>query len=892
MNIENMKIAGLRNPLGLDEKSPILTWEIKKADSDQNNLVQRCFSVRVEAEHGHIWESGRIESSQQCICLDGMDLQTCSRYFVTLNVETDDGSSTKGTTFWETGFLKTKKWSGKWIGPDREKRQTVQVSDAFGATFDGKESQESDSTKDLYPVVRFQKSVAVADKKVKKARIYATARGVYELMLNDRKVGNMELAPEYSAYDHYLQYQTYDITKDIVAGINEIAVLLADGYYIGRIGMTGIGYDYGDAISFLLQAEIEYEDGSIEMIVSDESWRYAETNILYSDIFIGEKQNLMAEAERSTRLPRVLDESYKVLIGQSAEPLQILDELQAVDILHTPSGETVIDFGQVLAGKVCITVNGNAGNTVVMEHQETLDENGNFFFNIPRFNCEQRDEYILRDGRQVLSPRFTVHGFRYVRISGDFEKLQVEDCKALVVGSSCEKTMDFACSDQNFNQLQHNIQWSQKGNFFSIPMDCPQRERAGWTGDIQIYSETACYNAYVLPFLKRWLAQVRAEQLPGGEIPIVVPYSRGYKMMQQQFGAATSAGWGDVGVILPWTLYRMYGDKIVLAENYEMMERWIAYISRQASIRPKDADNMSDKELEYRKYIWDEGFHFGDWLYPSARDEHGVSDAFLSAMSSKDRVAPAFYAYSVQTMIKISRVLGKQKEAAYYETLDQKIKEAYAALYVEEDGRILPELQGIYVLALQMGLIPEDKREKTTGHLVRMIHENQGCLDTGFLSVPFLLDVLYNNGRKEEAFRLLYNEQCPSWLYEVKKGATTIWESWDAVTEDGRPNITSFNHYAFGCVGSWIYRTILGLSPQSAGFRKVRICPEFDCGLEWAKGYYHTGYGDIKIDWKKEKDGIKLRVDIPIGVSAYIEMQDHEKSRKETVGSGSYSFMI
>lgn len=896
MNIANIKISGMRQPICLDDKNPIVTWEIHMDNQaeTQRNITQQSYKIWVCRNKETIWESGVRREATQICALSPIELLPCTEYQVFIELLLSNGKRLKGESSWRTGYLSQKSWRGSWIGPDRKKRQSVHYEEALAQIHQANDEEEiSGSIQDLYPVTCFQKELPGFSKQIVQAMAYVTARGMYELEIGGEKVGNMELTPEFTPYHKYLQYQAYDVTDILNKKCGKISVILADGYYIGRIGMVGTGYEYGDYLSFLFEMEITFEDGSKETIVSDETWRYTETEIRYSDLFIGEKWDMTYQREAAGRIPIIRKEDYSVLRGQASDAACILQTVPAKQIFVTPKGETVIDFGQVLCGRACIKIHGKEGETIVLDHQETLDENGNFFFNIPKFNCEQRDIFITSSGECELMPKFAYHGFRYVRISGYSGAIEPEQCSAVVIGSPCEKTLEFSCSDSRLNQLQHNIWWSQQSNFCGIPTDCPQRERAGWTGDIQIYAETACMNADIRAFLKRWLEEMRLEQTPSGEIPIVVPFNKGYREMQQQYGgAAGSAGWGDACVIVPWKLYMAYGDQSVLADNFAMMEQWENYVRRQAEL-PADSEKGTDQEeKEYQKYLWNSGFHFGDWLYPSARNEEGVSDAFLSALTSKDLVAPTMYAYSVHTMIQVCEALGKRDRSIYYQELLKKIKEAYAFVYIKEDGRILPELQGIYVLALKMGLVPEDRKAKTVEHLVRLIRENRYCLDTGFLSVPFLLDVLYENGKSDLAYRLLYNERCPSWLYEVKMGATTIWESWDAVSEAGVPTVTSFNHYAFGCVGSWIYRVILGLSPIYPGYKKFKICPDFNCGLESAEGTFHSIYGDIKIHWEKIGNMVNVETEIPVNTTAEICLSYNERTIKKTIGSGQYTYKL
>ena len=876
MIIKNIKINGLYQPVGIDEKNPHISWEL---DSDQENVIQKEIQLQIRDKEQNIWNFQQ-ETCEQQIKYTGPKLLPCTRYELDVKVKDSAGEVSHGETSFETGFLNEKQWSASWISPCREKRQSLSPEGMTPSIMGGEEIPK-DSMEDLYPVVYFEKKICNFGKKVIRARLYITARGVYEAQIDGKKVGNMELAPEFTAYDKYIQYQTYDVTEALQGNDHCMRILLGDGYYIGRIGIMGFGYEYGDNTALLFQLEIQYEDETVQTLVSDEKCLYGETNIEYSDVFIGEMQNLQKEWEDAVHIPLVNEFDNCILSGQAAEPLMITKRIRAKRIITTPAGETVIDFGQVLAGKTEITLQGKGGEKVTFEHQEVLDEKGNFFFNIGRFNCEMQTVYILKEGKQILHPVFAVQGFRYVRVTGYEGELQPENCIALVIGSACEKTGSFQCSDERLNQLQHNIFWSQKSNFFSIPMDCPQRERAGWTGDIQVYIPTACFNMNVYAFMRRWLKQMRAEQTAAGAIPVVVPYSPGYKAMQKnilqffkgcpQGSEDTSSGWGEAAVVVPWTLYQYYGDRGILEENYDMMEKWLAYIEKQTN-----------------DFIWDSGFHFGDWLYPSAKNEDGTADAFLSASSTSKYTAPLMYAYDVQLMIEVCRVLGKEGRARELEVLNTNIKQAFCQRYLDENGRLPAELQGIYVLALRMGIFEGIRKEKAVNHLVQLIQENGGCLDTGFVSVPFLMDVLYENGKEKEAFELLYQEKCPSWLYEIKMGATTIWESWDGIRPDGRPRETSYNHYAFGCVGDWIYRTILGMRRMEAGYQKMKIQPDLSCKLDWVKGSYHSVYGEIEVSWRKTNGKAVLETVIPVGTEAELVLKTDSETIIKQVGSGRY----
>lgn len=440
-------------------------------------------------------------------------------------------------------------------------------------------------------------------------------------------------------------------------------------------------------------------------------------------------------------------------------------------------------------------------------------------------------------------------------------------------------TSEFETSNPLLNQLQSNILWSQKGNILSIPTDCPQRERAGWTGDAWVYGETCCYNQNMYLFFRHWLKEVRLEQFDNGLIPVVVPYSKAYEELQvPAFGTHTSAGWGDVIVALPWYLYQAYGDIEILKENFEAMHRWMKYVENEAE-----------------DYLWDKGFHFGDWLYPSCKDENQKTDMHKSAMTTKEYVATAIYAYSTLLFSKVCDILGQHQLSEYYGGLNKQIRKAFDEKYVDNEGRIKDDFQGVYVMALAMDMVSESKKSLMAAHLIELIKKNGDRLDTGFMSIKFLMDVLKSNGYKETAKKILYQEKCPSWLYEVKMGATTIWETWDAISPDGTVNTTSYNHYAFGCIGDWMYRNLIGINKKSPGYKEVLIKPDFDFDLDYASGAYESLYGKISVKWTKKGKARNVSIDIPVNTTGYFEAEDIDwptlKINGEPVGNKELSLI-
>ena len=517
-----------------------------------------------------------------------------------------------------------------------------------------------------------------------------------------------------------------------------------------------------------------------------------------------------------------------------------------------------------------------------MEYSEVLDKEGNFLKNIIGQNKNQTDAYIAdRDGEFSWRPRFTFHGFQYVRITG-LSDLRKEDIQVYVLGSDLERTGEFLCDHEKINRLMQNIYRSQQGNMLYIPTDCPQREKSGFTGDMQIYAPTAAILMDVEAFLRKWLANCRLSQYPDGQIPNTVPDIPASQLITGD--EVSSAAWGDACVIVPWRLYQAYGDPEILRENYEMMNRWMQYVEkRAASGIPEGKEIQTEEEQERQKYLWNTGFHFGDWLIPSL-SRNGVSDPMQGAEMTRELVAPAIFAYTTALMTEIAGILGDKEREEHYRFLNAKIREAYASEYIVGKGRLKLDYQGMYVLALQMKLIPEEQIPEMVQRLAELVHENDGCLDTGFVSMPFLLDALYENGRPEEAWKLLYQEKCPSWLYEVNKGANTIWESWMNIAEDGTRNNSSYNHFAFGCVADFIYRRILGIQIAKPGYGKVRIAPDLTCGMKWVQGCIETIYGRIEVSWEIQGENASLSVVIPPNVSAEVGFC----GCRQEVGSGRY----
>lgn len=894
--IYELKCNNRINPLGIDTVNPMFSWKLK---SDENDVYQSAYRICVWDESMKLcWDSGKRYSDESTfIRYEGEKLQEKTCYEWQVQIWNDREEAVSEKAFFEMAYLDNSRWRGSFIGrPIPEDKEmgpdpNADLGQILVDMMTGKEVQFEPDRKLEQLNVFTKKFCLKEEKEVSKARIYMTAHGIYELRVNGQKPDKSLFNPGFTAYDSYLEYQTCDVTSFLRRGENEVTVILADGWYKGKFGILGIGENYGDELSFLLNMDVVYTDGTKEKIDSDESFLCKKTPWLYSDILIGCKYDARLEDVLQEEQPaRILSYGYENLKASCAEPVCPLMELKP-EILISPKGETILDFGQNMVGVVRVKVRGMEGTVLKLEHSEVLDKNGNFVNCIDGYNRDQTDYYILKgNGEEIFQPQFTFHGFRYVRLSGYPGKVSADDFTAVVIGSDCEMTGTFYSSNEKLNQLQSNIQWSQRGNLLSIPTDCPQRERAGWTGDVWVYGETCNYNQDCYNFFRRWLANLREEQFEDGLVPIVIPYIKAYKAIQlQSFGTHTSAGWGDVIIGLPWVLYQVYGDISVLQENYNAMEKWMSYVRNEAENGINLKEGADEAAKERQKYLWNTNFHFGDWLYPSCKNEAGETDMFQSANTTKEHVATAIYANSTDIMSKVCRILGKEERAAEYAQLNKKIREAFEAEYVSEDGHIDNDLQGLYVMALAMNMVSEEKKPKLAARLNELILKNHGCLDTGFMSIKFLMDVLLDHGLADTANMVLYQEKCPSWLYEVNWGATTIWETWNSIQPDGERLRFSYNHYAFGCVGNFLYRRILGIQSLAPGYKEILIRPDFRFLLSEVDGEYKSVHGPVKVKWTMNGEKAELEIETPANMTAYLELPGQERKR---IGNGRYSCSV
>ena len=892
MQIYGLKCCGIKNPQGIFQV-PDFSWRLKGKNGENQKAYRIYVYEKEEIKEQLLWDSGKKEGEGgHRILYEGPALDSAQDYLWKVAVCTDSGEMEEGEAqYFSTGILDEKLWRAKWIQADFERKKPDDVLEGW-KIFAGLMPYLEKPEEKLNPCLYFRTEITL-EKKVKKAKLFATAHGIYDTWVNGVNYG-LPLAPGFTKYEQYQEYQSYDITSSLKAGKNVIGAVVADGWYTGKIGLLGAGDQYGDTTAFFAQLMVEYEDGSSEIFGTDESWRAGAGAYMYADLFVGEGYDASKEPEGWMEHGYVNDDWKPVLIrdygysqlkGRTDEPAACVRIQKPKALFCSPKGELILDVGENISGYISLSGMAKAGTKIKLEHGEVLDKEGNFQHNILGQNKNQTDVYIAgKDGIFSYCPKFTFHGFQYVRITG-FDEARLEDFTVHVLATDMERTGEFQCSDPRLNQLQENIFRSQQGNMLYVPTDCPQREKAGWTGDMQAYAPTAAYLMDVDAFLEKWLANMRLEQLEDGRIPDVIPDIPSNRLISPN-KEHCSSGWGDACVIIPYRLYQAYGDIRILRDNYQMMLKWMKYIENKAAAEvPEGYDTSNAEGMKYQKYLWNTGFHYGDWLIPSLSGEGKSPEE--GAELTKELVAPAMYAYTTSLMKEISHVLKETEQEAHFTILNEKIKEAYTHEYLLPDGKLKTDYQGMYVLALQMGLIPVNHREAILARLLRLIEENDGCLDTGFLSMPFLLDVLCDNGRSDKAYDLLYQEKCPSWLYEIRQGANTIWESWNNILEDGTRRDASYNHFAFGCVGDFMYRRILGLNIKEAGYKKMRIAPDLTCRLDWAEGSHETVYGKVWIHWEKEDDKAVLIVEIPPNTEAEVEFA----GKVRQVQSGRHIFM-
>lgn len=774
----------------------------------------------------------------------GPPLEPFQTYSVRITAQDDAGEQAVAERLFQTGRMGLP-WAGKWI------------SDA-GYHFESPDS----------PAPMLFRRTFTVRKPVKRLRVLATAMGIFDLMLDGERINRDYFAPGFTDYSAQLQYVCYEI-GDLPLGEHEFTAVVAGGWAVGRT--TNVS-DTNQSVSkrsaerqaLLAELRLHYEDGSTEVIGTDRRFQVTEDSPWqFADFYDGETYDGSWTPDRAQWRPAV-EEKLKVrpaIFARYGEPVTAHEVLEPVAWTRSPSGELICDFGQNIAGVISVKVKGKLGQKLVFRHGEALEKGELYVQNLR--SAKQTVTYICREGEQKYAPRLTYMGFRYVGIRG----IEQEDLtiRAVALYSDLEQIGRFRCSNEDLNQLQRNLVWSGKDNFVDIPTDCPQRdERQGWTGDIALFASTACFNFDMGRFLDKWLLDMKSEQGKTGSIPFVIPSRKGVTP------SITTSCWGDSCILVPYALYRATGDTEILRRQYPVMKRYLADVRRWAAMTlPK----------YHSPYVFQLMFQFGDWCAP-----YGSVPDWLNR---GPWVGTAYYANSCRLMGEIAGVLGKEKDSRHYAALAGKIGDAFQKVFLDESGRLKEEFQTGYVLPLYFRLIGETGRKVLAQRLWALIEENGCHLSTGFTATPYILFALADNGYADEAYQLLLQDTSPSWLYQLRHGATTTWEQWDAVQEDGTIKEASLNHYAYGAVGDFFYRRVCGLEPTEAGYRKFTVKPVPGGGLRFAECEHRCPFGTIRVRWEQQDGTFRLSVTVPVNTVCRVVLPSGEE---KTVGSGSYEF--
>jgi alpha-L-rhamnosidase len=850
INISSKTCEYEKRPLAVSTKNPRFSW---KLETQGYNVIQCAYRLQVymydwnSNDYGNLlWDTERIVSEASLFVeYKGPELKERERYcwrvriWATVN-HREEESGWSDFSFLETDFLDTK-WKAPFINgllPD--------------------------------PGPHYLRRTFFIEDLPESARVYVTALGMYELWINGKRAGEDLLRPGWTNYKKRLPFQTYDVGELLLKGENVIGAAIAEGWYAGDLTWLNERNLYGDATALSLQLYMFSSEGAESILMTDPEWKSSSGPILYSQLYHGEIYDARLEQE-GWNAPGFDDRTWGGIasvpfeegnvISQDGPSVVKRESLEVKEVIKTPRGETVLDFGQNVSGWVRFTVDGKAGDRVCLKHAEILDRDGNFYTDNMR-SARNSIEYTLKgDGPEIYEPHFTFQGFRYVHVTDYPGPVRKENFIAQVIHSDMEETLEFKTSNELLNRLHSNILWGWKGNSVDIPTDCPQRdERLGWTGDAQVFIGTAAYLMDVNHFFRKWLKDLSSEQRSDGGVPYVIPdILTGIAHKEKNLkDTHSSTGWGDAAVICPWTLYEHYGDKRVLEEQYFSMLGWVEYIHNRAE----------------NGLLWKDGFHFADWVALDAEE-----GSYFGATPS-DLVATAYYAYSVSLLIKAARVLGKHKDASKYKELYSRIVQAFRDEFFTPAGKLSAKTQTGHILALVLDLVPERYRAECADDLRTLIAENDGHLTTGFLGTPWICRALSENGHLEEAYTLLLKEDYPSWLFQIHMGATTVWEHWDGMKSDGSlwsPDMNSFNHYAYGAVGQWMYKNIGGMYPHpenGAGWRDVVYSPLPGGSITWCRMSYTSGYGVHKASWALNNGCFTLDVEIPPNTKGTIVMPE------------------
>ena len=830
--VTHQRTEYLKNPIGVAFDAPRVSWML---NSDKTNTLQIAYELVVMVEGQEVWNSGKVASDQShLVSLPGLKLKSKTRYFWKVKVWDNHGQISEYSPFayFETGFLSKKEWKAQWITVPWEEVSRGQN-----------------------PVQYFRKEIDLK-RDVKWARLYITSHGLYEAYLNGQKVGTQEMTPGWTSYKTRLQYQVYDVKDHVQKGANAIGAMVADGWHRGRINYRGMVDPFKEQLSLLVQLEVVYDNGKKEVFVSDKNWKASTGGLQKATIYDGVEFDATLEPEGWKepgfdvgKWEKVLvrEMGFDHLVPSHAPPVRVVKTVQSIASFPKGPEEVIFDFGQNLVGRVVLVVESETPTTVVIEHGEILDPNGRLYTENLRGAKARVSVKVPGGVRYEYIPNFTFMGFRYIRVTG-VSRFRIRMVTAQVLSSELERTGTFQCSNEQVNKLYENVIWSQRGNFLDVPTDCPQRdERMGWTGDAQVFFPTAALNMDVAAFFRKWLCDLKADQYDDGGLPWVIP-----DVFARERNVAT--GWADAATIIPWKFYEIYGDERLLQEQYASMKAWVEYMVQNSE-----------------NGLWFGKEHFGDWLsYFPEQKPHT-----RAAVTEDQLLAQIFYQYSLGIMIKTADVLDDKEDLKRYQNLWREANEAFYKEFVTPNGRLVSGTQTAYVLVLEFELLDIDDRAQAARRLVENI-KTYGHISTGFLGTPHICHVLSDFGYTDQAYGLLLNKNYPSWLYTVQNGGTTIWERWDGIKTDGtlqNPRVNSFNHYAYGAIGSWLVERAGGIqrNPKYPGYKEFIIAPEMSDSLDFMRASFQCNYGKIESFWTCDSKSPLMGFEIPANTKAEIK---------------------
>lgn len=835
---------GFENPLGFYDATPTFSW---KLPVNTQVTRQAAYQIVVAShpdllpDNADLWNSKKQESNQSTwVNYTGAALTSRQSVFWQVKYWSPEHKESEwsATHSFELGLLHNSDWKAQWVGLNTAKDSIRGTNNTL-----------------IHKPQYLRKSFEVPNEATS-ARLYITAKGVFDVSINGKNVSDDAMSPGFTSYDKRIETLTYDVTDLIASGQNAIGVELASGWYSGRLLWGTTPWDNTISPKVLAQLEITMSDGSKKLITSDNSWKGITNGPLeFAEVYDGEIYNANMEIPNWTS-PTFNDNAWtpvsvSPLIGTvNLEPKRhtaVKDKIKLVtQELTEKNGTAIFDLKQNMVGVPLVTVPMRKGDTLKIRFAEMLAPDGTFYTKNYR-SAHSTDYYIAaKDGAISYKPKFTFHGFRYVELSGyDTTKQPTKNwVTGIVQYSDFDDNGTFTSSHDKLNQLQSNIVWGLRGNFLDIPTDCPQRdERLGWTGDAQVFGPTSMFNADVYKFWASWMQSVREAQLENGAIPWTVPDSRGNKI--------ASSGWGDVCTIIPWKIYMRTGDVGFLEDNFEMMERWVAHHEEMSN------DYISNM------------MSFSDWLQPYPENGNNTGD------TSRNLIGTAFFAHSAKLTAHAAAALGKKAEQAKYEALYQTVANAFDKTYFDETGAVkdVPETQTSYLLALAFDLLPESKRKGAQTNLLRKLKDADNHLRTGFLGTPLLSQVLDELGEIDLMYQLLFNETYPSWFYSINQGATTIWERWNSYSKDDGYNpksMNSLNHYAYGAIGEWMYERVAGIAPLEPGYKTIKIAPQLGQPLTSASASLETSYGKVASSWKIADKSLHLDITVPPNTTAQV----------------------